>query len=108
LVNFGPEVSRQEQIVKDFGDAHLVDRLRVCSLGDRHVGYTPVGITGVLVSTIKGVSYKLGVDWRSDVYVKSVNMNCTRYMSVNYSAPVGERSIAISLSVCPRAYLWDH
>jgi len=42
------------------------------------------------------------------------------YCLINYSAPVGERSITISLSLCvsvclyvcvsvyPRAYLWNH
>jgi len=32
LVNFGPGVSAQGQKVKKFGNAHLVDRLRVCTL----------------------------------------------------------------------------
>jgi len=41
----------QDQKVNNFGNAHLVDRLRVCSLGGIGMwGYTPVGITGILVS----------------------------------------------------------
>ena len=31
---------------------------------------------------------------------------CTNRTTSNYSAPVAEQSIAISLSVCLRAYLW--
>jgi len=52
------------------------------------------------VITLSGVSPRAAFMPRIETPLRVVVQSCTFYFSTNYSAPVGERSIAISLSVC--------